>query len=110
MIDMQSLAALLDDDSLVRKYLDRFVQDMPVLMEHMHSAVAHQQWEQLQLHAHTYKSQAQYLNASTSIRIASTLEQLCTDSKPDRDRIEQLLNELKKELRATIHEIRQING
>lgn len=109
MIDLQSLTALLDDEKLVRKYLDRFLQDMPVLLNQMHQAEMLEQWDQLQLHAHTFKSQSQYINATHSIQLAITLEQLSAATLPDRERIADLITQLEQELNETIMEIKQLS-
>ncbi len=108
MIDMVSLSALLDDETLVRKYLTRFVDDMPGLIRKMSLAFESQQWSEISLHAHTYKSQVQYINDTHSIKLVHELEQCTSALLPDPTHIGQLITQLELQLNIIVEEIHQI--
>ena len=108
MIDLQSLSALMNDEALVRKYLHRFSDDMPMLMKLMWDAFTTQDWKEIGLHTHTFKTQMQYINDPESTNLALKLEQSCAGASPDREAINQLLIHLDQQLLNTLKEIRSI--
>jgi HPt (histidine-containing phosphotransfer) domain-containing protein len=110
MIDLQSLTTLLDDQTLLRKYLDRFAIDMPALLKQIEAAATEENWEQLHLHAHTFRTQLQYLNITSAIAIAAALEQMSTTARPDKHAIEHMITQLSDLLIDILAEIRLING
>ncbi|HZV69681.1 MAG TPA: Hpt domain-containing protein [Saprospiraceae bacterium] len=110
MIDTRTLLSLFDDEILVRKYLQRFVQDMPVLLQKMRTAYGAQHWNELSIHAHSYKCQMQYIQETDAINLAYELEKNSISSAPDSGLIENLIMELDSRLDKSIEEIHLIIG
>jgi HPt (histidine-containing phosphotransfer) domain-containing protein len=110
MINTNTLQSLLGDDTLVRKYLLRFTTDMPDLLRQIRSAYADQRWEEISIHAHTYKSQMQYIDDTNATHLAAELERKCADAAPAALLIGDLITKLDIRLIATLEEIRQITG
>ena len=109
MIDLNALKALFDDDVLVRKYINRFVEDMPGLLHTMRKASEDQKWDDLSIHAHSYKSQMQYINEADAADIATALEKLSGAPDPDAEKIENLLLRLEAHLTKLLPALKQIN-
>lgn len=110
MIDIQKLTSLFDDDTLVRKYLERFATDMPALIHQMRDAFLQKQWGSLSLHAHTFKSQLQYVSEPTAAATAYDLERESAGASPDESRIEQLITSLEEQLGKIMIDILAITG
>lgn len=110
MIDMQTLRSLLDDEELVRKYLQRFSIDMPILMEQIHHACDDQQWSQLSLQAHTIKCQMQYINEPIAATLAYELEMMGASSLPELHQIGNVLKNLEDQLSRILEEVHSITG
>ena len=110
MIDLQSLTTLLDDHTLLRKYLERFAIDMPVLLKQIAAAAREENWEQLHLDAHTFRTQLQYINVTSAVAIAAALERMSATARPDRHAIEDMITQLSDLLIDILAEIRLING
>lgn len=108
MINRQNLLTRLEDENLVQKYLQRFLTDMPILMQKMQTSLINHEWAVLALEAHTFKSQVQYLDDEGSADLAFELEKSCADETPDPDRLNHLLYQLEKQLGLTLEEIRKI--
>lgn len=108
MIDVHSLLSLLDDEVLVRKYLVRFTEDMPGLLRLMRLAYSSQRWNEISIHAHTYKCQMQYVNENFATNIAIELEKKSSSSSPIPTEIEKLISQLENQLEHTLAEIKQI--
>jgi HPt (histidine-containing phosphotransfer) domain-containing protein len=110
MIDIQKLTSLFDDDMLVRKYLERFAAHMPTLIHQMRDTFLQKQWGALSLHAHTFKSQLQYVSEPTAASTAYDLERESAGTSPDEARLEQLINSLETQLGQIMIEILAITG
>lgn len=110
MIDLTALVSLLDDEVLVRKYLQRFNEDMPVLLRKIRAASDTEQWSEISIHAHIYKSQMQYLNEKEATGIAFELEKKSAVVSPEKDEIDLLITQLEILLKDTLEDIRKIIG
>ena len=110
MIDQNALLALFDSEALVKKYLQKFVEDMPHLLMKMQTSFVNLDWSELSMHTHTYKSQVQYIQDNESTDIAIEIENECGDQTPNAERINALLFQLQKRLDYTVAEIVQITG
>ena len=108
MIDIQYLASLFEDEVLVRKYLERFQDDMPKILHQMRTCHQDLQWNELSILAHSYKCQLQYLNESDTAAIAYDLEKKSASSPYDSKEIEVLITQLENKLVNTLKEIHQI--
>lgn len=108
MIDLQHLTSLFDDEDLVRKYLERFHEDMPKILHQMRIACQDQHWSELSLLSHSYKSQLQYLNENDTAALAYEVEKKSTSSSPESNAIEELITQLENKLVFTLEEIHQI--
>lgn len=108
MIDVHSLLSLLDDEVLVRKYLVRFTEDMPRLLRLMRLAFDSQEWNEISIHAHSYKCQMQYVNENFAANIAIELEKKSSSSSPIPTEIERLISQLENQLENTLKEIKKI--
>ncbi|MDZ4748201.1 MAG: hypothetical protein SH808_06905 [Saprospiraceae bacterium] len=110
MIDLQTLRSLLDDEELVRKYLQRFSVDMPALVDQMHHACDDQQWGQLSIHAHTLKCQMLYINEPIATGLAYELEMMGASSSPQVYQIDNLLKCLEDQLKCILEDVHTITG
>lgn len=110
MIDMQTLRSLLDDEELVRKYLQRFSIDMPMLIAQMHHACDDQQWGQLSIQAHTFKCQMQYINEPIATGLAYEIEMMGASSSPESLQICNVLKCLEDQLNRILKEVHTITG
>ncbi len=110
MIDMQTLRSLLDDEELVRKYLQRFSIDIPILIVQMHHACDDQQWSQLSIQAHTIKCQMQYINEPIAAGLAYELEMMGASSSPELHQIGNVLKCLEDQLNRILDEVHTITG
>jgi len=110
MIDIHDLLSLFDDEMLVRKYLQRFAVDMPELLQKMRMAYDTQHWNELSIHAHSYKCQMQYIHETNATDLAYELEKISASTNPDPDRIEKLITELEFRLSKSLEEIKLIIG
>ena len=108
MIDLQHLTSLFDDEVLVRKYLERFHEDMPKMSEQMREAFEKLRWNELSLLAHSYKCQLQYLNESDTASIAYDVEKKSSSNSVDANEIGVLITLLENKLVNTLEEIQQI--
>ena len=108
MIDIQYLISLFEDEVLVRKYLERFHEDMPMILLRMRAACQDQHWNELSILAHSYKCQLQYLNENDTANLAYELEKMCTSKPPNPDEISALITQLGNRLVNTLKEINQI--
>ena len=108
MINIDSLLSLLDDEVLVRKYLVRFTEDMPGLLRQMRLAYDAQQWNEISIHAHSYKCQMQYVNENFAANISIELEKKSSSSSPNPTEIDMLISQLENQLESTLAEIKQI--
>jgi len=117
MIDIQYLASLFEDEVLVRKYLERFHEDMPKILLQMRTSYQDQNWSELSILAHSYKCQLQYLNENDTAALAYELEKLSSRGvlhpplpSPDSNAIGELITQLENNLVPTLAEIWQIIG
>jgi len=110
MIDMQTLRELFDDDDLVRKYLIRFTEDMPGLLRIMQNACDTHQWDELSIHAHSYKSQLQYINEAEAAAMAYDIEQRSTSPSPEQEPIAKLIQALDDHLKSVLPALKKIIG
>ena len=110
MIDLQHLTCLLDDEELVRKYLDRFYEDMPKVSQQIREAHEKQHWNELSLLAHSYKCQWQYLNELDTASIAYDLEKKSAYTSVDANEIGLLIIQLENKLSNTLEEIQKLIG
>jgi len=108
MIDMKALLEFFDDEALVRKYLERFVEDMPKLIQQMRKAYTDQHWNELSIHAHSYKSQMQYIQDDSATYYAHELEKLSLAPGPGDGQIEFLINLLENKLEDVLLKIQEI--
>jgi HPt (histidine-containing phosphotransfer) domain-containing protein len=110
MIDLQSLTSLFDDEILVKKYLDRFAQEMPIAMQQLNAAWHEKNYHTLALHAHTLKSQFQYVNDKHAIATATDLEYACQQEPCNELLIAAKVHALAKHTDLLVAEIHRING
>ena len=110
MMDMKTLRELFDDDDLVRKYLVRFTEDMPGLIRLMRKACDSHQWDELSIHAHSYKSQLQYINEAEAAAMAYDIEQRSTGPSPEKERIANLIQALDDHLASVLPALKKITG
>ena len=124
MIDIQYLASLFEDEVLVRKYLERFHEDMPKILLQMRTSYQDQNWSELSILAHSYKCQLQYLNENDTAALAYELEKISSRGvlhpprgvlhpplpSPDSNAIGELITQLENNLVPTLAEIWQIIG
>lgn len=110
MIDQSALLTLFDSEELVKKYLQKFAEDMPHLLMKMQTSFVNLDWKELAMHTHTYKSQVQYIQDTESADIAMEIESQCADAEPKPQRINALLFQLQKRLDASVADIAQITG
>ena len=108
MIDMQSLKALFDDDVLVQKYIVRFIEDMPGLLQVMRNACENNHWDELSIHAHSYKSQLLYINETDAAEIAFDIEKSSAVPSPEQERIRQLIQILEDHLVRILPTMQQL--
>ena len=109
MIDTQALKALFDDDALVRKYISRFTEDMPVLLHMIRKVSEAHRWDELSINAHSYKSQMQYINETEAADIALEVEKLSTLPDPDAEKIDALILQLENHLMKLLPALKQLN-
>ena len=109
MIDLKALKALFDDDVLVRKYIDRFAEDMPGLLQTMRKASDVRKWDELSIHAHSYKSQMQYINETDAADIATALEKISEATDHDAEKIHILIHQLEDHLTKLLPALKQLN-
>ena len=109
MIDLDTLKALFDDDVLVRKYIDRFAEDMPGLLRKMQFCLEARQWDELSIHAHSYKSQMQYINETVAVDAAHLVEQISAAPSPESEKIKVLIVELEEHLKYLLPQLKQFN-
>jgi len=108
MIDIQYLTSLFEDEVLVRKYLERFQEDMPKILHRVRTSYQNQQWSELSLLAHSYKCQLQYLNESDTATLAYEIEKKSASTSPDSNEIGELITQLENKLVDTLKEIHQV--
>ena len=109
MIDQNALLSLLDNETLVKKYLAKFSEDMPHLLMKMQTSFVNLDWNELAMHTHTYKSQVQYIQDTESADIAIEIENECEEKEPNPEKIHALLFQLQTRLDLAVAEIAQIN-
>lgn len=109
MIDTQALKALFDDDALVRKYINRFTEDMPVLLQKMRKVSEARRWDELSIQAHSYKSQMQYINETEAADVALALEKISTLPDPDAEKIDTHILQLEDHLMKLLPTLKQLN-
>jgi HPt (histidine-containing phosphotransfer) domain-containing protein len=62
MVDLQFLHAFTKGDTVkMRRYIDMYLRIAPKTFQQMAQAVRAQDWEQLRIHAHSLKPQADYM-------------------------------------------------
>ncbi len=108
MIDVPALLSLLDDEALMRKYLERFTADMPTLLQQMRTAYQAQRWNEITIHAHNYKCQMQYIHEPMATSLAYELEIKSASPVPEASLIDHLITQLEYQLGHTLAEIQRI--
>jgi len=110
MIDKQLLISWLDDEVLVNKYLERFSHEMPLLIQQMYHASQSQQWGEMSLLAHSYKSQMQYIHDEEAASVAYLLETKCSTIPEDPAEVKTSISYLELRLHKTLEEIKIMTG
>jgi hypothetical protein len=110
MIDLHALQTLLEDEALVQKYLHRFREEMPVLLQNIKAAFSSRHFHELSILAHSYKSQMQYIHDHAAAGIAIALEKESATHDPDLRHLETLILQLEVQLSSALTDIHQLIG
>jgi HPt (histidine-containing phosphotransfer) domain-containing protein len=83
MIDTSALRELFDDEKMIRKYIRIFRDDAKATVENLKHSVQRFDWENASIHAHSLKSQLNYLNESKLADKAFHLEWIFSKLSPE---------------------------
>ncbi len=108
-IDFDRLRTLLSSDTLVKKYIEKFIDHTPIHFMQLCNAIKEYNLEGIKVAAHSLRTQFEYLNHIRAIEMLRYFEDVVDKESIKGDRVELRLSEFEHIFSQTLTEMKKRN-